>query len=933
MRIVFSLLAALSVTLFFGFGVVGLLARRLSIPGRSFALVTGFAVAQLVFFPAYFIFSGAISGVLAAFAFVLAVNTVYLWPHLSGKRAWREMILFESDSRNKTVLALMLVAVLVVAAWPYLMSGWGNYWHSGNEDIMDALYGRDAYVSGQLLAVKPSIDAGLIVRDAQMDSLLTTGGAVPELRDSRWFTNSYIASVDRFQYSSMAFWSVVLGSVHGMDAFLIQAMLNLLLMAQGVYLLGIAVLGLSRKWAAFAACAAVLSNFYLTSYFNGHEGSLIYNSFAPFLLLAVLKWVDAGEWRWSWASLMAMWLLFLVNTYPYPLPYLVLPLTVYAFHRLVMVRYGYWGRLKNQFRKDATQTWDVRKIAAVSLLGFLAAAIFAVFAWQLFEPVRVRALSQFRSWGTIFNYVGLFQYWGIWPSSLASGSGGYLHQLLQSDIVVAVSALLAAALIVLTCFGFYRIARDGQTFFTIWLGVWLLLFPAMRFIVADSYYFYKFLYINSFVGVLALAYGCVALVRGKSKILGYAAGALVMVWVGANLINDGIGGWALAKRPYNQDYQRYLEVLQIQPEILAHTFIDIPRADHGDVLRQTISSRGLHVESDMTRALYLLRMEGVEDVVTEPEMSLPIWRASLFRLIKAPDHNLIHVAAYWEPELVEGTSEYPSRSPFRWVSDLRIGGVSIAIDRRDEQGRYLHFCAEPGPSLDYRPITLHLNDAGGKKIGGYWVSGYACHWVDLGALGEVRSPVTLSNELVGRIISPIEPRKLNYRISNVGVSPERFDKKVFASLAANPDVTPQQTTAYLFRRGSFRPAMLFLGNGWYNFERFAGESFRWVANDAEIKLFGVGAEPSVVTLDMEPGPSLAGKSLLLDVLDNNGKKVGSATLQGRQTVKVTLPAGQADQSDQTYLLHVESDNLPVPGDHRILNFRVFKIEQHESEKS
>lgn len=922
MQILIELAGAVIAMCALGFGVAGLIAKHLPFSSAQLIAVLGYVLVQLIFFPAYFLTGTVEGGVLAAVAGVAMLGLYRFWhcrrdlPTCLGGLAF--------NHRERVWPAIILaVAVVAMAAWPYLVSGWGNYWHSGNEDIMDALYGRDAYVSGQAAQGQASQYGG-ISRDVSWDALLLRGGVVSEKELS---ASHYITGADRLQYSSVAFWSVVLNAYHGMDAFLIQALLNLLLMTQGVYLLGRMILGLSGGWAVLAAGGAVLSNFYLTTYFNGHEGSMIFNSLAPFMLAAALKWLDEWRWKWEWLVLFGLWLVFLLNTYPYPLPYLVLPLASYVVY-LWMQRHGYWGRLKGYFQivspaGVAVPNW--RRIAAWTLAVLALAALFAFAAWQVLEPVRLRAASQFRSWGTMFNYVGLFQYWGIWPSSLASGHS-YLHQLIQSDVVVALSALISATLIALTFFGFYRMARDGLAFFPIWLVIWLLLFPAMRFIVADSYYLYKFLYINAFIGVLALVYGCRALLKGRKVLPRILVVLSLLAWISTNLVNDGIGGWLLTKRPYNQAYERYLEPLQIKPEILAQTFIDIPRADHGDVLRQSISSRGLRVETDKTRAKFLLRMEGVDDIVTEAVQPTPIWRSAMFYLIPAPAANMVHVAAYWEPEAVDMYLAHPRRQPFRWVSDGRNGAVDILIERQNNAGRYLHFCAEPGPSVDYRSFVLHARDAAGKSLGDYAISGFSCHWVDLGAPGGFNGPVTFTHDLVGRLVSPIEPRKLVYRISNVGVSADRFDLRTLSAIAGQADIIPGESLAALHQGKAIGQGMLFLGNGWHDFERAMDDSFRWVADGAELIVVPSQEKGPSFDLDVEPGPSLGGKPLLIMIEGEDGQRLGSAQLEGRGKISIKLPADKPGKR-LLRLRVVDSPNLPVPNDARILNFRVISISQ------
>jgi hypothetical protein len=132
---------------------------------------------------------------------------------------------------------------------------------------------------------------------------------------------------------------------------------------------------------------------------------------------------------------------------------------------------------------------------------------------------------------------------------------------------------------------------------------------------------------------------------------------------------------------------------------------------------------------------------------------------------------------------------------------------------------------------------------------------------------------------------------------------------------------PGETWAVFERgSGSSNAAILNLdrgyafGEGWYDPEFARGGEFRWVSNDAEL----VVRQPSLA-LEIEPGPSLAGKPLLLQILDDS-QIIQTETIAARGTIMIKIPRGAA-----TIRLHAESPNQPIPGDSRILNFRVFKI--------
>jgi hypothetical protein len=117
-------------------------------------------------------------------------------------------------------------------------------------------------------------------------------------------------------------------------------------------------------------------------------------------------------------------------------------------------------------------------------------------------------------------------------------------------------------------------------------------------------------------------------------------------------------------------------------------------------------------------------------------------------------------------------------------------------------------------------------------------------------------------------------------------------------------------------------AAIKLGNNWYPFETFNGQTFRWVNNDAEIVTDPSKPTPRVLSIELEPGQRIDGAPLYLQILDATGQIVDKYGVTGLQTVSLQLPAST---TPMVYRLHVESSVAPTASDPRTLNFRVFRI--------
>jgi hypothetical protein len=114
-----------------------------------------------------------------------------------------------------------------------------------------------------------------------------------------------------------------------------------------------------------------------------------------------------------------------------------------------------------------------------------------------------------------------------------------------------------------------------------------------------------------------------------------------------------------------------------------------------------------------------------------------------------------------------------------------------------------------------------------------------------------------------------------------------------------------------------------LGSNWGAYETFHGTSFRWVDNDAEIILRGAPGQARVA-IACEGGPSLGQRTFALRVLDGAHRQVDHVVCDGPdRRPELLLPAGGGETR---YTLHVDGGGKPVPGERRILNFRVFSLD-------
>ena len=249
--------------------------------------------------------------------------------------------------------------------------------------------------------------------------------------------------------------------------------------------------------------------------------------------------------------------------------------------------------------------------------------------------------------------------------------------------------------------------------------------------------------------------------------------------------------------------------------------------------------------------------------------------------------DVIQLGANWYPQESMGADH------FRWVDNDAV--ISISDPRALAKGLTIEL--EPGPGIKKKPMVLQVLDSTGRQVQAVEVTGRQTV--------NVFPPVTAKKPLEYRLhvdgggqkISS-DPRILNFRVFNIYSSAH--------GASAGGDIT----------EGSG----LQIGKGWYPLESFTDGTFRWVNNDAE---FTVASGRTHLAMELQPGPGVDSKNMVIKLLDTSGRQVEAAEVNGRQTVKLLLPVVKG--KDATYRLHLDGGGKKIPSDPRILNFRVFKL--------
>jgi len=236
------------------------------------------------------------------------------------------------------------------------------------------------------------------------------------------------------------------------------------------------------------------------------------------------------------------------------------------------------------------------------------------------------------------------------------------------------------------------------------------------------------------------------------------------------------------------------------------------------------------------------------------------------------------LGAGWHPlEIFGGTK-------FRWAKNDAVIYAAAVTPRAYK----LSMTIEPGPGVDLRPFQLHVFGSSDAVLGHPTILGKQNITIDLPPGARTVHAIRLHLETGGKTV-PNDSRVMDFRVFNI-------------ALAEQP--------------GDVLPAWARLGRGWHSLETYGGATFRWVGNDATIAVSKQG-EPRL-RFDIEPGPGVGSKPFVLKV-SHDSQMLSEFPIEKRQTVICDLPTVPA-----VLTLRVDGGDATVPGDPRLMNFRVFE---------
>lgn len=629
---------------FAGYGIIGFFSLWLKPEKKADMFlvmpVIGYVFSQVLFYQWYYLFENSTLSLYLTITSLCLINLFYiLFAHKKSGFSINRLI--QTIKRFDKKVFLVLVLIFILSSWQYLLIGEGHYYHSGNEDYFDGVNGGNAYLT--------NTPTRLIFYDI-------AGGV-------------HFHAVIKYQYSSQAFWRSLL-NVGGLDGFILQEILCLLLTCVGVYwLVGYVFKGGEKiaLWTSFWSAAAA---FYFSTYMTGHIGSIMYVSVIPVFIGLMLLWIRK-EIGWVWLLILALLYYFIDNTYPGPIYFVLIPLILLAVHERILIPLLFWKRFFNFFGfqsniKFKEQIKDIKYLRLLGLIALLLAGIliFIWWLWNYTEQWRFAAILRTSiSWKiTLFKEMFMV-FWGIYPPG-STGTASILPIFISNDYINTFSFILAILVSLLAVVAVVRCYQFKERYFLLLYGILFIFYlVVMRYFWGSSYYLYKFLYVHMFLIIIALILWIFEAPRNwrkwKRKI--FYTGFILLGII--NLLWNISLGMDFLVRPYHKKEKIANFFKNVSTVQLSKSYLDIPNEVDNLEFRYIFSERNINLRPTKENAQYIIRLKNVGNAVyNSVDEAHTVFDNGLLSVHEKLNDNNITLRTLYEPNNSNGLN-------INWIGD------------------------------------------------------------------------------------------------------------------------------------------------------------------------------------------------------------------------------------------------------------------------
>jgi hypothetical protein len=593
---------------------------------------SGYVIINVIFLQLYTFTSDAFLSIKLCIISLMFFSLIVLFIEIK-KFGYKGSLLFSSLKNIDYKLFLIGIIVLLIGSWQYFLVGEGNYYHSGNEDYFDAINGGLPFLNGT--------PVNLIFFD--------------------FSSHIRFHAIIKFQYSSQAMWRALF-NINGMDGFLLQALLNLLLTILGIYWISETVFRVKKKIALYVSFWSIASSFYFVTYMTGHVGSLMYVSVIPVIVGLFLLW-SRKELNWPWLGIIILFYYFIDNTYPGPIYYLAIPALLILFNDRVVNGFNLWNKIFKYFSISYSEenNFNLRQVnkKRIFILTFIVILISTValfWLWSLTEPWRLSALLRTNVSWKITLYKEMFMvFWGIFPPG-STGTMSVLPLFIADETINVLSFIVSLSISCFVLIAIFQITfRKDRAFLFIYGLLFIIYLIVMRYFWGSSYYLYKFLYVHQFLLITILLlwlFERVQLWRSSVRKLIYSlfiiVGFLNIFWTILLTID-------FYNRPYHNSDAIRAFLSSISKEKLSDSYLDIPNEVENLVFRTIFWENGIYFQSDIKKATYKVKLTNIDNAIhnsISPEIIL--YKNDLFTFEEISKPNLLRFFSLYEPFRLKG---------------------------------------------------------------------------------------------------------------------------------------------------------------------------------------------------------------------------------------------------------------------------------------
>lgn len=615
------------------------------------------------------------------------------------------------------------------------------------------------------------------------------------------------------------------------------------------------------------------SYFYFRTYLSGHEGSMIFMGLIGLPIYLAMRTAESKKIEFIEIAFIFITFTYLVFTYPHPLAFFLPPII---------------GHIVWAFKRD-----QLKKIIKIRSLVYICIPIVVIITGYLLYTLAIDLASfksngeKFRSWGVSFSPYIFLVYWGLmkeflsYDISLLVNSSNYieLHNLIFT--VAFTFSLLSISVIVL---------KFRNNFFIIsFIITSLLCFPVSIYIVKDSYYFYKFLYMTHWIFVLGFL---LSITFFTNRILKTTSYFLFIIFCLVNLYWNTVVKDITTNIFVNRNIDHIKKVTLLDKEFLFNSNFLLPNDQLSATVELFLASIGVSIDNKSSSKKYLIKVDEYPDVADANNFSSDrfIKKFELFSIYKNSDNRFTSVKSYWQSELEYNNKSIWSTIPFRWISNSQ---QNIKIYSSPE--KIQRVCFEVGPGATELPIVLNVNN------NFIQFQRSTCEYLLANKNGEI----SIKSKIVGKNSLPYDDRELNFRFGHIAhTSTNKWVDDNDAISFFNPK---EQKIIGVAGYQTSKENQLFLGKEWYSeasgLNRWGGQGSSFV-----IKNLQVGAK---VQMFFNLGPDLSCIDCEFQV--KSGSKIISSfyKIDGVFVIELNSPPLNSELilniKNQTYLPKFKAD--------------------------